>query len=45
LSWMTADMIANTAEGEETPVDRIQNSIDAQIAEKATPTRGTGVPW
>jgi len=45
LSWMTADMIAKSAEGEETPVDRIQNSIDAQIAEKATPTRGTGVPW
>ena len=45
LSWMTADMVANAAEGEETEVDRVQASIDAQIAEKANPTNGTGVPW
>ena len=45
LSWMTADMVATAAEGEETEVDRVQSSVDAQIAEKATPTNGTGVPW
>ena len=45
LSWMTADMVSTAAEGEETEVDRVQASVDAQIAEKATPTNGTGVPW
>jgi len=44
LSWMTADMVATAAEGED-PVGNIENSIDAQIAEQATPTTGTGVPW
>ena len=38
-------MVAQTAEGEESEVDRVQNSVDAQIAEKAAPTNGTGVPW
>ena len=45
LSWMTADMVAKADEGEETEVDRVQSSVDAQIAEQATPTSGTGVPW
>ena len=45
LSWMTADMVAQTAEGEESEVDRVQASVDAQIAEKANPTHGSGVPW
>lgn len=45
LSWMTANMVAQVEEGEESEVDRIQNSVDAQIAEKANPTHGTGVPW
>lgn len=45
LSWMTAHMVAQAEEGEESEVDRIQNSVDAQIAEKANPTHGTGVPW
>ena len=44
LSWMTANMVATADEGED-PVGNIENSIDAQIAEKATPTTGTGVPW
>jgi len=38
LSWATNEM------GEEA-VTAIQDSIDAQIAEKANPTNGTGVPW
>lgn len=45
LSWMTSNMAAQTAEGEESEVDRVQASVDAQIAEKANPTNGTGVPW
>jgi hypothetical protein len=42
---MTANMVAQVEEGEETEVDRVQASVDAQIAEKANPTNGTGVPW
>lgn len=38
LSWTTNEM------GEE-QVAAIEASIDAQIAEKANPTNGTGVPW
>lgn len=44
LSWMTADMVANAAEGEN-PAMAIEASVDAQIAEQAAPTSGTGVPW
>ena len=45
LSWMTASMVAQAEEGEQSEVDRVQASVDAQIAEKAAPTHGTGVPW
>ena len=45
LSWMTVNMVAQVAEGEQSEVDRVQASIDAQIAEKVNPTQGTGVPW
>lgn len=44
LSWMTADMVAQAADGEN-PALAIEASIDAQIAEKANPTHGCGVPW
>ena len=44
LSWMTADMVAKADEGEN-PAMAIEASVDAQIAEQATPTTGTGVPW
>jgi len=44
LSWMTADMVANAAEGEN-PAMAIEASVDAQIAEKAAPTSGSGLPW
>ena len=44
LSWMTADMVAKAGEGED-PAMAIQASVDAQIAEKANPTHGSGVPW
>ena len=50
LAWLLTDMSVATMdspEGEPTlsEKDRIEASIDAQIAEKANPTRGTGVPW
>ena len=45
ISWCIASMIAQAGEGEETEVDRVQSSVDAQIAEKANPTNKTGVPW
>lgn len=44
LSWVTADMVAQAAEGEN-PATDIENKVDAQIAEKANPTHGTGTPW
>ena len=44
LSWMTADMVAKADEGEN-PAMAIESSVDAQIAEQANPTNGTGVPW
>ena len=44
LSWMTADMVAKADEGEN-PAMAIEASVDAQIAEQAAPTSGTGVPW
>jgi hypothetical protein len=44
LSWMTADMVAKADEGEN-PAMAIEASVDAQIAEQAAPTTGSGVPW
>ena len=44
LSWMTSDMVAKADEGEN-PAMAIEASVDAQIAEQAAPTTGTGVPW
>ena len=44
LSWMTADMVAKADEGEN-PAMAVEASVDAQIAEKANPTHGCGVPW
>ena len=44
LSWMTADMTSTADEGDD-PVADIEASVDAQIAEQAAPTTGSGVPW
>jgi len=44
LSWMTADMVAKADDGEN-PALAIEATIDAQIAEKANPTNGSGLPW
>ena len=44
LSWMTADMAAQADDGEN-PALAIEAAIDAQIAEKANPTNGSGLPW
>ncbi len=44
LSWMTSDMVAKADEGEN-PAMVVEASVDAQIAEQAAPTSGSGVPW
>ena len=44
LSWMTSDMVAKADEGEN-PAMAVEASVDAQIAEQANPTSGSGVPW
>ena len=50
LAWLLTDMSVatlGTPEGEPTlsQKDSVEAAVDAQIAEKANPTRGTGVPW
>jgi hypothetical protein len=51
IDWLLADMGAVTmdvdAEGNvpKSQKDTIEASIEAQVAEKANPTRGTGLPW
>jgi len=50
LAWLLADMSVvpmDSQEGEPTvsQKDSVEAAVDAQIAEKANPTRGTGVPW
>ena len=51
LLWLFADMSVATRdldeEGKDTKSekDTIEDAVNAQIAEKANPTRGTGLPW
>ena len=51
IDWLLADMGAVTmdvdAEGNvpKSQKDSIEASIEAQVAEKAKPTKGTGLPW
>ena len=45
ISWCIADMTAKAGEGAEDPALAIQAGVDAQIAEKANPTHGSGLPW
>ena len=48
LEWLLTDMGVVTMDVDEegkSQKDTIEASIEAQIAEKANPTRGTGLPW
>ena len=51
LLWLFTDMSVATMDLDEegndskSEKDTIEASIEAQIAEKANPTRGTGLPW
>jgi hypothetical protein len=51
IDWLLADMSAVTMDVDEegnvpkSQKDSIEASIEAQVAEKANPTRGTGLPW
>ena len=51
LLWLFTDMSVATMdldeEGNDSKSEKetIEDSVNAQIAEKANPTRGTGLPW
>jgi hypothetical protein len=48
IDWLLADMSVVTmdVDGEgKSQKDTIEASIEAQVAEKAKPTKGTGLPW
>lgn len=51
LSWLMTDLSATTmdvdeeGESSESRKQQIEGNIDAQIAEKVNPTRGSGLPW
>ena len=51
INWLLTDLSATTRDVDEEGVssesqkDTIEASIEAQVAEKANPTRGTGLPW
>ena len=45
LGWLVADMATNKMDDTPTEQESIEASVQAQIDEKANPTRGTGAPW
>ena len=48
IDWLLADMSVVTMDVDEegkSRKDTIEASIEAKIAEKVNPTRGTGLPW
>ena len=51
LLWLFTDMSVATMDLDEegndskSEKDTIEDAVNAQIAEKANPTRGTGLPW
>jgi hypothetical protein len=51
IDWLLADMSVVTMDGNEegnvpkSQKDTIEGSVNAQVDEKANPTRGTGLPW
>jgi hypothetical protein len=51
INWLMAELSATTRDVNEEGVSsesqkqQIENGIGAQIAEKANPTHGTGLPW
>jgi hypothetical protein len=51
IDWLLADMGVVTMDVDEegnvpkSQKDTVEASIEAKIAEKANPTRGTGLPW
>jgi len=48
IDWLLADMSVVTMDVDEegkSQKDSIEASIEAQIAEQAKPTKGTGLPW
>jgi hypothetical protein len=45
LGWLVADMATNKMDDTPTEQESVEAVVQAQIDEKANPTRGTGVPW
>lgn len=45
LGWLMADMATNKMDDTPTEQEAVEASVQAQIDEKANPTRGTGTPW
>jgi len=45
LGWLMADMATNKMDDMPTEQESVEAAVQAQIDEKANPTRGTGTPW
>jgi len=45
LGWLVAEMATNKMDDTTTEQESVEASVQAQIDEKAKPTRGTGTPW
>ena len=45
LGWLVAEMTTNKMDDAPSEQESVEATIQAQIDEKANPTRGTGVPW
>ena len=45
LGWLVAEMATNKMDDTPSEQESVEAAVNAQIAEKANPTRGTGAPW
>ncbi len=45
LGWLLDEMATNNMDDTPTEQEAVEASIQAQIDEKANPTRGSGAPW
>jgi len=45
LGWLVAEMATNKMDDTPTEQESVEASVQAQIDEKANPTRGSGAPW
>jgi len=45
LGWLVAEMSTNKMDDTPSEQESVEAAVNAQIAEKANPTCGTGAPW